>query len=142
MAGRKSKRGFYNYLVTLPDRWFPFSDPIDGKRVRGVRAYNYELQRAFERYGKNHFSYKLIVYRDLFHLVGSLLFILFAAIVSTAVFGSDTALYVLLAAALIAISAQEFYFHPRAYGQLLFKGVTDWLAWTIPIGIFLFTQLN
>jgi hypothetical protein len=45
---------------------------------------------------------------------------------------------VLLAAAFIAITFQEFYLQPRVLAQLKAKSVTDWLSWVVPIGMYLF----
>lgn len=132
----------YEDFITLPDKLYPFSFSSHGKRVRGSTSYNHELARALKRYGKGHIGYKLVAYRETFHFVGAVLFILFAALVSRSLLGGDTALYVLLGAALVAITFQEFYLHPRMYGQLLPKGVVDWLAWSVPIGLYLFMHLS
>lgn len=139
---RKERTGLYEYLVTFPDRLYPFSFRAKGKNVRGIASYNHELTLALKRYGKGHFGYKLVAYRETFHLIGSILFIIFAAGISTTLFGSDVALYVLLAAALLAITFQEFYVHPKTYGQLLPKGVVDWIAWVVPIGLYLFMHIQ
>jgi hypothetical protein len=138
----RRRPSLYRYFVTLPDRAYPFKSRVHGKMVRGIEAYNNELQLALHRYGRGHFGYKLVAYRQAFHFVGSVLFIVFAAIMSKIFFGSDVALYALLIAAIIAISIQEFYLHPRTYGQLLYKGVVDWFAWVLPIGLFLFMSFS
>ena len=128
------KRYFYE---SMPDRLFPFAMEIEGKLVRGQRAYQKAHADAFELYGPNRFGYKLIMYRASFHLVGSIIFIATAAFLSERLFGTDTALYVLLAAAVIALTFQEFYSQPKRLGQLRYKGVTDWLSWVIPM-LFIF----
>lgn len=137
---KKQKLTWYETLVEIPDFLYPFSYKARGKRIRGLRSYNHELHLALKKYGKGHFGYKLIAYRETFHFIGSVLFIVFSAVLSERLFGSEVALYVLLVSAIIAVTYQEFYVHPKKYGQLLKKGFIDWFAWVLPIGIFLFTH--
>lgn len=132
----------YQFLVTLPDRFYPFAYKVRGKKIRGMAAYNHELERMVRMRGRGSFSYKLIAYRQVFHLIGATLFIFFATLISKHFFGTDVALYVLLLAAVAAITFQEFYLHPRRYHQHLPKGVIDWLAWVVPIGVFLLMHLS
>lgn len=129
---------FYSFWVTLPNRCYPFSLVIDGKRVRGRQAYEAVLKRVQELRGPGSYSYGLIMYRQIFHVLGAILFITLAALVSHRLFGSEIALYVLLGAAALMITVQEFYFHPRHYQQNLPKSVSDWLAWVMPMGAYLF----
>lgn len=128
----------YHYFLTLPDRFYPFKSEVEGQWVRGRRSYELALKQAVERYGFGREGYKLALYRELFHFLGSVLFIAFATLVSKDLFGSEAALYVLFFAAIIALSYQEFYLHPRTYGQHPAKGVADWLAWVMPMIIYLF----
>ncbi|HUY62311.1 MAG TPA: hypothetical protein VMV50_00755 [Candidatus Paceibacterota bacterium] len=139
---RKKRLGLYNALVTLPDRLYPFRAKVGGQWVRGVRAYNATLLRYERTHGMGHYGYGLEAYRQLFHLTGSILFLVVAAYVSQAYFGSTKALYAFLAVAVLFISYQEFYLHRRLYRQLWKKGVLDWLAWCVPMGIFVFTHLR
>lgn len=132
----------YRFFITFPDRCYPFAAEIEGKRVRGIRSYERALENAFAHYGTDYLGYKLMAYRQVFHITGAILFILAAAFVSQHFFGTDIALYVLLGAAIFAITVQEFYLHPRAYHQHLPKGVIDWLAWVVPISAFLFMHLS
>jgi hypothetical protein len=127
----------YQYLVTLPDRLYPFKNEVEGESVRGRRSYEQAVNRALERYGLGRLGYKLMLYRETFHFLGSLLFIIFATVVARDLFGSETALYVLLAAAVLALTFQEFYVHPRSYGQHTKKGITDWSVWVVPMVIYL-----
>ena len=128
----------YANLVAIPDRLYPFKTEIEGKLVRGRKSYEHAVEHAFHEFGPGRFGYKLLAYREAFHFVGAILFITSAALVSRVVFGSDMALYVLLFAAIIALTYQEFYVHPRKYGQRTQKGITDWFTWVIPMMLFMF----
>lgn len=123
----------YLFVKTTPDRLYPFKCEIEGKFVRGLDSYTYVLNQAFTKYGPNHLGYKLMVYRSCFHLFGAVVFIILSAVISERFFGSDTALYILMAVAIVALFAQEFYYHPKFYGQIRSKGITDWLTWVVPM---------
>lgn len=127
----------YLNLVELPDRLYPFATELEGRMVRGRRSYEHALSRAFSQYGPGRFGYKLLLYREAFHFIGAILFITAAGLVSKVLFGSDVALYVLLGAAIIALSFQEFYIQPRRYGQRTQKGLTDWFTWVAPMMAYL-----
>jgi len=127
----------YEFFETLPDRLYPFASEIEGRWVRGRSSYLYALNNAFEKYGPHRFGYKLTVYRATFHFLGAVLFIIFAALVSQKLLGSETALYVLVGAAIVALFIQEFHSHPKKYGQSRQKGVIDWLTWVIPMAIYI-----
>ncbi|HYE23494.1 MAG TPA: hypothetical protein VEA92_03590 [Candidatus Paceibacterota bacterium] len=129
---------FYSFWVTLPNRCFPFAVSVEGKRIRGRAAYEAMLRRVQDVRGPGSYSYALIAYRQVFHVIGAFLFIAAAAFISNRLFGSEVALYVLLVSAGMVITVQEFYFHPRYYQQHLPKSVSDWLAWVVPIGMYLF----
>lgn len=131
-------RSLYTTFITLPDRLYPFACEIEGRFVRGRRSYEQAVAHAFKTYGPGRLSYQLLLYRQTFHFVGALLFITSAGLFSKALFGSDTALYVLLASAIIALTFQEFYVHPRRYGQRTQKGMADWLTWVAPMMAYLF----
>lgn len=128
----------YANIVSLPDLLYPFKYEIEGHLVRGRRSYEHAVARAFETYGKGHFGYKLLLYRESFHFIGAVLFMVCAGLVSKIFFGNDMALYVLLTSAILALSFQEFYVHPRKYGQRTQKGVADWFVWVIPMFMYLF----
>ncbi len=134
---KRKRRGLYDALVTLPDRFYPFRANVGGEWVRGVRAYNAAVAREVRRYGAGHYGFGLDAYRQLFHLAGSILFLALAAYVSQSLLGSREALYVFLVVAVLFISFQEFYLHRRLYRQLWKKGVVDWLVWCLPIGVFI-----
>jgi len=128
----------YGYFITLPDRFYPFSCKVGGRWVRGRRSYEQAAARAFKMYGLGRLGYKLTLYRELFHFAGSVILIMSAAMISKTFFGSETALYVLLWTAIAALSFQEFYVHPKKYGQHVRKGVIDWFTWVVPIALYFF----
>ena len=134
---REVIRKSYVFLVTLPDRLYPFKSEIEGQWVRGQRSYEQAVNQALEKYGLGRLGYKLMLYRETFHFLGSILFILWATAISKILFGSDIALYVLLIAAILALAVQEFYIHPKSYGQHARKGVADWLVWVVPMVAYL-----
>ena len=129
---------FYSFWLTLPNRFFPFSCKINGRRVRGKRAYEHILKRIQKKRGPGSYSYTLILYRQVFHVLGAILFILLAAYLSKTYLGGDAALYALLGAMVFLITVQEFYFHPRYFHQHVPKSVSDWLAWVVPVGMYVF----
>jgi lipopolysaccharide export LptBFGC system permease protein LptF len=135
MAQRHS--GLYHSLVIFPDRVYPFKTEIGGQWVRGIRSYNATLARYQRKYGAGRYGFKLNFYRQVFHLVGSVLFLISAAYLSERLFKSSDAMLAFLIAAVLLISFQEFYLHRRMYQQLWRKGIIDWLAWCIPIGLYL-----
>lgn len=138
----KKKHPLYDFFITLPDRLYPFAVTIEGKKVRGKESYQKQLETVLEKYGVGKLGYKLMAYRQACHLLGSLLFLASVTLIAQILFDSVTALYFLLVAAILAITYQEFYLHPRTHGQHLKKGVLDWVVWTAPLfiyaGIYLF----
>lgn len=124
-------------LESIPDRLYPFATEIEGHFVRGRVAYSKAVADAWEKYGPNHLGYKLMVYRGAFHLLGSILFIVCATIISNDLFNSEIALYVLMGAAIAALFFQEFYVHPVRYSQTRPKGISDWLTWVIPMMVYI-----
>jgi len=139
---QKKRTGLYHALVVLPDRCYPFKTEIEGQWVRGIRSYNAALARYQQRYGAGRYGFKLDAYRQLFHLAGSILFLIVAAYLSQTFFRSPDAMYAFLVAAVLLISFQEFFLHRRMYQQVWKKGIIDWLAWCIPLGIYFFTRLH
>lgn len=132
----------YNFTVSIPDRLYPFSEEIEGRRVRWHQAYKRAVERMHETYGYGHYGPGLIAYRGVFHLIGALLFILFASLVSRELFGSDVALIVLFILATIALAVQELYIQPRTFGQMRAHAVVDWLSWVVPFGVYLFMHFT
>ena len=135
---KKAFSSIYFYFITLPDRLYPFKSQIEGQWVRGERSYEAAVDAALEKYGLGRLGYKLMFYRETFHFLGSLLFIGFATLLAKRLLGSEAALYALFGAAILALSYQEFYLHPREFGQHARKGITDWLVWVVPMVIYLF----
>ena len=132
----------YQALVMFPDRLYPFKTNVGGEWVRGIRAYNAVVERRMRLYGRGHYGFALVAYRQLFHLAGSVFFLFIAAYISRSVLGSENALYGFFTAAVIFITYQEFYLHRRMYRQLWRKGVIDWIGWCAPIGAYLFFVLR
>jgi len=141
----KESRGvlrLYDFLVSIPDRIYPFSEEIEGQRVRFRRAYNAALERIQQKRGYGSYGAWLITYRSACHVVGAILFISFSTIVSQQLFGSDIALYVLLVLASLAIAAQEFVFHPRSFGQMKLHSAIDLMSWIMPFGLYVALHLS
>ncbi|MFZ3044112.1 MAG: hypothetical protein WA058_03365 [Minisyncoccia bacterium] len=138
----KKRGGLYHALVCLPDFCYPFKTDIEGQWVRGMRSYNATLAKIQRQYGVGHYGFKLDAYRQVFHLAGSVLFLIAAAYLSQLLFGNENAMYVFLAIAVAFISFQEFYLQRRTYRQLWRKGIADWLTWCVPMGIYFFTQFH
>jgi len=139
---QKRRTGIYHSLVVLPDNLFPFKTEIGGQWVRGVRSYNARLARYQRKYGAGRYGFKLDAYRQVFHFIGSILFLVAAGFISEALFGGSNAMYVFLSTAIALISFQEFYLHRRMYQQLWRKGFIDWLTWCIPFGVYFFTHFH
>lgn len=110
--------------------------------MRGKRSYDAALSRIRRRLGPGHFGYRVLMYRQLCHFLGAILLTILATFVAREFFGSEVALYVLLALAVMAISFQEFYLHPKYYDQLWRKSVADWMVWVTPIALFLLLSLS
>lgn len=127
----------YLFIHTIPDRLYPFASDVEGTFVRGRASYKQALEQSFNKYGPNHFGFKLTFYRSTFHLLGSVVSILCAAFISQRLFGSEIALYILMALMIVGIFIQEFYWQPKQLGQLRYKGVIDWLTWVTPVFVYL-----
>ena len=132
----------YQYFFDLPDKLYPFKAEIEGRWVRGRESYKQSIEKAVSAYGPGRFGYKLTIYRQAWHLVGTLLVIILATILARNIFGSDVALYVLLGVVVLGVTYQEFDHHPKIYNQRINKSVTDWSVWVLPIMIYLFLFLH
>lgn len=139
---QKKRTGLYHAMIVLPDYCYPFKTEIEGQLVRGIRSYNAALAQVERQYGAGHYGFKLDAYRQVFHLAGSILFLVIAAYLSESFFGNQNAMYAFLIAAVFLISFQEFYLHRRLYQQLWRKSIVDWLTWCIPIGVYFFTHFH
>ena len=133
---------FYDFLVSIPNRIYPFAEDIEGQKVRFRRAYNQALARIQEQRGYGSYGAWLITYRGVCHVVGAILFIGFATLVSKELFGSDIALYVLLLLASFALIAQEFLLQPRTFGQMRLHSMVDVMSWVVPFGVYVVMHMN
>jgi hypothetical protein len=136
------RSGLYHSLVILPDTLFPFKTEVEGHWVRGIRSYDARLEAYQRTYGVGRYGFKLNAYRQFFHFMGSIAFLIIAGLISEAIFTGSDAMYVFLSTAIALISFQEFYLHRRMYQQLWRKGVIDWLAWCVPFGVYFFTHFR
>lgn len=138
MKKKQALRRFYEYCESIPDRLYPFTSNIEGKFVRGYTSYKQTVERAKEKYGPNALGYRIEFYRAAWHFVGSVMLIIASTFIAKHLFGSETALYVLLVTAIVALFIQEFISHPSRYNQPMRKNFTDWLVWTLPVVAYLF----
>ncbi len=135
---RRHMPEFYEKMVTLPDRLYPFQSRIEGQWVRGMRSYNHTLEAAFRKYGPGHYGARLVLYRSAFHVLGSIFVIFGSALIFQDAFGSRAALYAVLACTALFISFQEFYLQRRTFKQLWKKAAIDWLGWVGPMLLYIF----
>lgn len=133
----RKRRGLYTALVEIPDHLYPFKVKVGGRYVRGIRAYNARLAWYEKKYGLGHYGIPLEAYRQLFHLAGSILYLILSAYLSSRFFSGTRAMQVFLIFAVAFITFQEFYLHRRLYQQLWRKGILDWISWCVPIGLYL-----
>lgn len=138
MKKRKDPSGIYHFIVTLPDHLYPFRSQLEGQWVRGIRSYNRALERAFRKHGVGHYGPSLFIYRSVFHVLGSIIVIVLSTLLAQQYFGSERALFFLLALVAVFIAFQEFYLQRKTYRQLWRKGVLDWVSWVAPIGVYLY----
>jgi len=127
----------YQYLETIPDTFYPFRREIEGKWVRGQRAYQQVIQEGFLIFGPGKMSYQMVIYRGVWHLIGSIISITLITFIANDIFGSEIALYILLGAAIIALCVQEFLRHPKRYNQSTRKGILDVCTWVTPVVVYL-----
>lgn len=142
MSVRSRFSDLYNFCVTIPDRLYPFVEDVDGKRVRGRKAYDEALGRIQTNRGYGHYGTWLITYRGIFHVVGATLFIGFSTLISKDLFGSNVAIYVMLIMATVALAFQEFYLQPRTHGQMKLHSLMDLMSWTLPFGVYFYVHFN
>jgi hypothetical protein len=130
----------YSLLLEIPNRLYPFTTTVDGKTLSGIDAYNARLLICTEKFGNPFACKDLFIYREAFHLIGALVVIAVAYGIEK-IFTSPLAGFIFLGIFVLFITVQEAYIHPHFYHQLWWKGVADWLAWCIPIGIYLLFRL-
>lgn len=75
-----------------------------------------------------------VCWQEFCHVLGSLLLIALShlALVYTS-YDAPRAVFILLA---LWMTFQEFYLHPKKYGQPLWKGILDWLSWVLPFLVY------
>jgi hypothetical protein len=143
MTARRKQKPFlhriapYSFVVTIPDRIFPFSSLVNGKKVRWRRSYEYRLANIQKQFGVGRYGMKLGLYREFCHITGAALFILTALFISNLLFGNKAALPALFIFAMVVITWQEFVLQPRTNNQHLGKGIADWMSWIIPMGVYI-----
>lgn len=135
-------RRIYGYCVTIPDRLYPFSEEVNGKKVRWRSAYDQALARVQDENGYGTYGARLIAYRGVFHVVGAVLFIFFSVLVSRDLVGSDGSLYLLFAFVAAGILYGEFFVQPRMLGQKPFHAFIDWFSWIIPMVIYMYAHTH
>lgn len=134
----KMLKKVYDYLLTIPDRLYPFSEKTStGVVLSGEQAYRYLFQKNKELYD-DPFSIKaprLLLWRSVFHVGGSIILLLIAdSMFDHLSFFNGFAFLVLVVG---CIAVQEFYLHPRYYGQKPLKGLIDFTAWVLPIVLYI-----
>jgi uncharacterized membrane protein len=75
-------------------------------------------------------------YREIFHLLGAVLFVIFSILISSRLFHSELLPVFLIGFIALALAFQEFYFHPKKYKQTIGKGIIDWMVWIFPMVIY------
>lgn len=125
----------YCFFFTLPDRLYPFKAEIEGEWVRGIRAYELALRRAFEKYGDARYGIPLAAYRSVFHALGSGVIIAVAVVLSRDFPDSQRILTIVLSVVIVLIGYQEFYAHRALQSRR--KALVDWLVWSVPMGLYL-----
>lgn len=134
--------GPYHFLVTVPDRLYPFSTLINGKRVRWRRSYDQRLALIQKKLGVGRYGLRLSAYREIFHILGAGIIIVTGTLISQYFWGSDVALPVVFVLSMLLITYQEFVLQPRTYKQRFGKGLIDWVSWAVPLGLYFFYFLK
>lgn len=123
----------HRWFETLPDKLYPFKRHIEGKWVRGKRAYHKALEEGIAIHGPGKHSYRMVIYRGTWHLLGSIVLMISLTVIAQRLFGTNAALYVLMGLAILALFMQEFVLHPKRYGQTTRKGIFDVVTWIAPM---------
>lgn len=83
--------------------------------------------------GYLYFPHKL--YREIFHILGSFLIIVFSYILY--LYLSINVPIIIFSLWSVWMTYQEFYLHPKKYNQKLPESILDWSSWIIPLIIYL-----
>jgi len=135
-------REVYGYFLTFPDKLYPFSEEIEGERVRWQQAYDQALAKVQEKHGYGHYGPALIFYRNVFHLIGAVLFVFFSALISHDLFGSEGALYLMFSFAAGGILYSELFVQPKLLGQKTFHAFIDWFSWVVPMVVYIYAHTH
>lgn len=117
---------------------YPFSYEVEGRRVRGARAYDAETKDAQARFGEHTYwlhAWRLTLWHATCHVLCSLLFVL--VLNSIILSYGRTAVLVASTAFLLFFAWTEFWHHPKKFGQIMFKSITDFLEWSVPVLFYL-----
>ena len=126
----------YSLIETLPDSLYPFQQEIEGQLVRGRDAYQNVIDSGIALYGENYTSLPIIIYRGVWHVLGSIVILVFLLHFGRRLFPTNLLLYSFVLALLIGLILQELVFHPSKYDQPIIKGVFDLLTWLAPVIIY------
>lgn len=127
----------HDYLITFPERLYPFSEELEGQKITGEKAYKILALKNKNKYGDAYSlsSPKLLLWREVFHVAGSIVLILISDYLFRNVSFFNGLLF--LGFFIFVIFIQEFYLHPHYYEQKMTKSVIDFLAWILPIIIYI-----
>jgi hypothetical protein len=126
----------YSLIETLPNSLYPFQQEIEGQLVRGRDAYQNVVDSGIALYGENYTSLSIIIYRGAWHVLGSVVILLFLLHFGRRLFPTNVLLYSFVLALFIGLILQELVFHPSKYDQPIIKGVFDVLTWLAPVMIY------
>lgn len=80
---------------------------------------------------------RYLMWREVCHVTSSVILLILSLYIATRVSFPVTVLVFTLLAGWITF--QEFYLHPRKYGQKSLKGMLDWGAWVLPFAVYFIT---
>ena len=128
---------FYEYLITFPERLYPFSEEVEGKKITGERAYKLVASRNEKLYNDVYSlqSPKLLLWREVFHF-GASVFVVFIAdqmFRHMSFFNGFSFLIFVI----VCVAVQDFYLHPHYYNQKAQKGIIDFAVWMLPIMLYI-----
>ena len=129
----------YEYFTTLPERLYPFTEVDEDKEIlTGQNAYAFVVRTTRRLYHEAYTTQapKILIYRELFNLLGSLIAISITNFLITRFSILNGVIF--LAFVVYFISLQEFHIHPKYYKEIMLKSIIDWAVWMVPILIYIF----
>lgn len=126
----------YDWLIRLPGYFYPFATVVNGKRRRGMASYQCALELIKETETKIIYPAKVLIHREMSHLLGSLIAIPTGSFLGV-LLNTPVVTYIFFILLIIFITIQEFYIHPKYYRQIWWKSCIDWSMWVGPIILFL-----